>query len=97
MLTTQDRILIEQRLTNDKPSIAVAYILLIFLGALGAHRFYLGRTGTGIIMLLISLTFFGLIITLIWAFIDLFLIPGMIREKIDALRQKLTVEAMATT
>lgn len=95
MLTTQDKILIEQRITNEKPSIAVAYILLIFLGVLGAHRFYLGRTGSGIAMLLISLTIIGLIATAIWAFIDLFLIPSMVRETVEGLRQKLTTEALS--
>jgi TM2 domain-containing membrane protein YozV len=95
MLTTQDRILIEQRIANDKPSAAVAYILLIFLGVLGAHRLYLGRTGSGIAMLLISLTVVGLIVTVIWAVIDLFLIPSIIREKVEGMRQKLTTEALS--
>lgn len=96
MLSTQDKILIEQRITNEKPSAGVAYLLAIFLGFLGAHRFYLGRVGTGAVMLLISITFFGLVITVIWVFIDLFLIPGMIQEDVEALRQKYTVEAVST-
>jgi TM2 domain-containing membrane protein YozV len=95
MLTTADKILIEQRVTNEKPSVAVAYVLLIFLGIFGAHRFYLGKIGSGIVMLLLSLTVVGLIVTFIWSFIDLFLIPGQVREQVNALRQKLTVEAMA--
>ena len=97
MISTQDKILIEQRITNEKPSTGVAYLLAIFLGVLGAHRFYLGRAGTGVIMLLISLTFFGLVITSIWTLIDLFLIPGMIRSKVEALRQKYTLDALAST
>ncbi|MBR2050662.1 MAG: TM2 domain-containing protein [Rikenellaceae bacterium] len=28
-----------------------AYILLIFLGALGAHRFYIGKIGSGLLYL----------------------------------------------
>jgi TM2 domain-containing membrane protein YozV len=95
MLTTEDKILIEQRISNEKPSAGVAYLLAIFLGVLGAHRFYLGKTGTGVVMLLISLTFFGLAITYIWVLIDLFLIPGMIREKVDLLRRDLTLSAAA--
>ena len=97
MISTQDKILIEQRITNEKPSTGVAYLLAIFLGVLGAHRFYLGRAGTGVIMLLISLTFFGLVITSIWTLIDLFIIPGMIRSKVEALRQKYTLDALAST
>ena len=41
-LTTQQHMLIEQRITNDAKSPVVAYLLLIFLGFFGAHRFYLG-------------------------------------------------------
>ena len=95
MLTAQQQMLIEQRLANSGPSTAVAYLLLIFLGILGAHRFYLGRTGSGIAQLLLTLTILGAIVTGIWVFIDLFLIPGMIRQRQDAERQRLTVEMMA--
>lgn len=97
MISTQDKILIEQRITNDKPSTGVAYLLAIFLGVFGAHRFYLGRAGTGVIMLLLTLTVFGLAITSIWTLIDLFLIPGMIRSKVDMLRQRYLLDALAST
>ncbi|MEJ6008658.1 TM2 domain-containing protein [Novosphingobium aquae] len=93
-LSDTQRMLIEQRVANDKPSTGVAYLLCLFLGPLGAHRFYLGATGTGIVMLILSLTFFGLIISGPWAFIDLFLIPGIISGKVDAMRQRLAFEAM---
>ena len=55
---------------DDRDKI-VAALLAFFIGWLGIHRFYLGRTGSGIAMLLISCTFFGLILTLPWAFIDM--------------------------
>jgi TM2 domain-containing membrane protein YozV len=97
MLTTQDKILIEQRITNDKPSTGVAYLLLILLGFLGAHRFYLGRVGSAVAMLLISLTIIGLIVTAIWSIIDLFLIPSIIRERVEGIRQKLTTEALSNS
>jgi TM2 domain-containing membrane protein YozV len=63
-------------------SAAAAYLFCIFLGIFGAHRFYLGRTGSAIAMLLITVLTagFGVIITGIWAFIDLFLIGGILRE-----------------
>lgn len=51
-------------------SIVIGYILWIF-GFMGAHRFYYGRTLTGIIW------FFTLGLLFIGWIIDLFLIPGM--------------------
>jgi len=47
-----------------------AIILAIFLGAVGAHRFYLGQTGKGILYFLLGFGFFGLLGILdgvIWA------------------------------
>lgn len=95
MLTTQDRILIEQRVANDKPSMATAYVLGVFLGIFGAHRFYLDRKGSGIAMLILSITILGLIITFPWHIIDWFLIGGWVRNKTDDLRRDYTMEALA--
>jgi len=53
--------------------------------------------GSGVAMLLISLTIIGLIVTGIWAIIDLFLIPSIIREKVEGMRQKLTTDALSNT
>lgn len=43
--------------TKDK---LVAGLLAIFLGTLGIHKFYLGYTKSGVIMLLVSLFTFGI-------------------------------------
>lgn len=48
----------------------VAALLAFFLGTLGIHRFYLGRTGSGITMLVLSITLVGLIVTAPWALVD---------------------------
>jgi TM2 domain-containing membrane protein YozV len=95
MLNTQDKILIEQRVANDKPSMATAYVLGVFLGIFGAHRFYLEKKGSAVAMLLLSLTLIGLLITIPWHVIDWFLIGGWVREKTDDLRRDYTVQAMA--
>jgi TM2 domain-containing membrane protein YozV len=47
-----------------------AFLLAFFLGAFGVHRFYVGKTGSGIAMLVLTLTVIGAIVTVIWATID---------------------------
>lgn len=48
----------------------VAALLAFFIGTLGIHRFYLGRNGSGVVMLLLSLSVFGLLVSGPWALID---------------------------
>ncbi|GAA1424636.1 NINE protein [Agrococcus citreus] len=71
--------------------LSVAYLLLLFLGTLGAHRFYLGRNGSAAAML--SLTIVGTLTTMVlvgflllaavavWWVVDLFVTPGMVRDE----------------
>jgi TM2 domain-containing membrane protein YozV len=74
----------------NRKSVGVAYLLWFFVGWLGAHRFYLGQTGTGVAQLLLTLIgavlavviigFFLLAIVGVWLLVDLFLIPGMVQN-----------------
>lgn len=60
---------------SEKDFIATT-LLCFFLGALGIHRFYVGKTGTGIIQLL---TLGGLGI---WSLVDLVvIITGNFKDK----------------
>lgn len=83
-----------------KKSKGVAYVLWLLLGGIGAHRFYTGHTGTGIIYLVMQILgwltvaagigaflFFAIAI---WWLIDAFLIPGMIRQNNLMLAAELT-------
>ena len=56
--------------TNDRNKY-VAALIAFLIGTLGIHRFYLGRIGSGIVMLVLSITLVGLAITIPWAFIDM--------------------------
>ena len=87
-LSTDKQLLIEARVTNDGPSITVAYLFWFFLWIVSAHRFYLGRPGTAVLQILTY--FIG--IGFIWVIIDVFLIPGMVRSRQDDLRRRYAVE-----
>jgi TM2 domain-containing membrane protein YozV len=83
----------------NKKSTGVAYLLWFFLGGLGGHRFYAGKTGSAIAILLLTigglvLTFVGvgvvmLIAAGIWVLVDAFLIPGWIRNRNNLLAVQL--------
>ncbi|MHA6723154.1 TM2 domain-containing protein [Sphingomonas sp. RS2018] len=49
-----------------------AAVLAFFFGVMGIHRFYLGRTGSGIAMLLLTCTVVGIVASLIWSWVDIF-------------------------
>jgi TM2 domain-containing membrane protein YozV len=53
---------------KSEKSNLVALLLCLFLGGLGVHRFYVGKIGTGVLML-VTLGGLG-----IWALIDLIFI-----------------------
>ena len=91
-LTTAQLSLIEQRVANDGPNIVVAYLFWFFLALVSAHRFYLGRPGSAILQILSYLVLIGFF----WVVIDLFLIPGMVRQKRDALRQTMMLDMLVS-
>ena len=103
-LTTEEQILIEQRVTNGAKSPAAAYLLWFFVGWAGAHRFYLGQTGSALAMLLLNVVgwltaafligFLFLAIWGIWWLVDLFLISGMIDRQKSELRTRLMQDVL---
>jgi TM2 domain-containing membrane protein YozV len=106
-LTTQEQILIEQRVANEAKSVGAAYLLWFFLGGAGAHRFYLGQKSSGFAML--GLLVVGIITTpivigsvllvtlAIWAIVDAFLIPGLVQKQKDETRRRLTADAQISS
>jgi TM2 domain-containing membrane protein YozV len=84
----------------NKKSMAVAYVLWIFFGGLGGYRFYNAKTGSAVAQLL--MTIFGVIFLFayglgllllipvwIWLIVDVFLIPGWIRNHNSLLAMQL--------
>ncbi|WP_198018864.1 TM2 domain-containing protein [Azorhizobium doebereinerae] len=74
----------------NKKSTTVAYVLWIFFGGLGGHRFYCGKIGSAIAILLLTIAgaalavvgvgLVFLAVAGIWVLVDAFLIPGWIRN-----------------
>lgn len=86
----QAAVMAEGEFSARAKSTPLTYVLDVFLGTLGIHRFYLGEQGTGLAMLLITLLSagVGLIVTLPWAIVDLFLIAGMVERANTKIRKE---------
>ena len=64
-MTDQQKTVFLSEYNNCKKSTAVAVVLALLLGGLGAHRFYLNKIISGIIYLLFCWTFIPSIIALL--------------------------------
>lgn len=73
-LSSKELQLFQAEMMNRRKTSSTAWLLWAFTGGVGGHRFYLGRTGSAVAMLL---TLGGLGI---WTFVDIFLINGMVKE-----------------
>lgn len=66
-------IVVDGEAISDR-KILVAFLLALFLGTLGVHRFYCGRIGSGVAQLVLTLTVLGAPIAWIWSTVDWILI-----------------------
>jgi len=66
---------------SNRKSKGIAYLLWLFAGWAGAHRFYAGEMKTGAIQLVLALSVIGWLVLPFWLLLDLFVIPGMINER----------------
>ncbi len=66
-MTEPQRLLFATQMNGVRKHTTTATILAIFLGGIGAHHFYLGRAGVGVIYLLFSWTFIPVILGLLEA------------------------------
>jgi TM2 domain-containing membrane protein YozV len=80
-----------ERISNQK-SKPILTLLNLFLGTFGAHKFYMGNWGWGIVYLVLGITFFLAWIPFIVSFIELIRVILMSDQefsgKVEALREK---------
>lgn len=67
-LSENNKILFASEYNARRKDVGTAYILMIFLGFFGAHRFYIGEIFSGIMSILFCWTFIPLLI----CFLELF-------------------------
>src|SRR5690606_37388823 len=91
----------------NKKSSGVAYLLWFFTGGVGGHRFYMGRTGSAVGQLGLSIVGWltiwfavGLLFLIplgIWLLIDVFLVGGWVQEHNNALLSRLNTPGQKTS
>lgn len=79
-LDTRELLLLESEVKNQGKNMVVAYVLWYFLGIFGGHRFYMGRTGSAVAQLILSITVIGMLVTWIWWVVDAFLVHTWVKE-----------------
>lgn len=94
-LDARELLMLESEVKNRGKSMLVAYVLWYFLGLFGAHRFYMYRIATAVVMLVLSLTIFGMVVTFIWWVIDAFLLHGWVKDRNRQLEAELIQEIIA--
>ncbi len=75
-LNEQQRLMFMNQMAAHRKSDVVAILLAFFLGSFGAHRFYLGENGWGILYVLFCWTFIPHLVS----FVECFLLPARVRR-----------------
>lgn len=93
-ITHEDMIAIELRTDEESKAPFQAYVLWFFLGWLGAHRFYIGHSKSGLAMLLLSLSLVGFPISFFWWLFDSVRLGGLLQEERDLVRDRIARETL---
>lgn len=98
--------IVQSELENQKKSMVVAYLLWFFLGGAGAHRFYIGKTGSAVTMLILFLLgwgttwliigFFLIIPLYIWVLIDAFILHNEVNRINQGIERDILVRVSNT-
>ena len=85
-LSSQELLILQSELDKKGKSKTPAWLLWLFTGGIGGHRYYMGDIGYAVAM---TLTLGGLGI---WSLIDAFLINGAIDKKIEEIERDVMVK-----
>ena len=103
VLSSQQQMLIDRQASSKATSIPLAYLIWVLTGAIGGHRFYLGKISSGLVMLLLFTV--GLItlsagvgavilaVVWFWTLVDAVLIPDMVQQQNTPMRNRLGLQS----
>lgn len=99
-MNASTQMVIEQRVSQERKSKTVAYVLWLLLGFFGAQSFYMGRSGMGVLyivlwLLSICLLFPFLILGPLWL-VDGILLSGAVDRYNQNVRTRLSAEALVS-
>lgn len=75
-MTDQQKMIFMSQFTAARKDTTVAVLLALFLGGFGAHHFYMGNIGVGVLYAVFFWTFIPAFI----AFVECFLMPNRVRR-----------------
>ena len=87
-LTDEERMMFQNEMAASRKDPTVGVVLALFLGGVGAHRFYMGQTGLGILYL----CFCWLFVPAVIALVECFLMPGRVRAHNSAAAQQIVLK-----
>ena len=90
-LNDQERLMFQNEVNSRRKDVTAGVVLSLFLGGLGAHRFYMGQTGLGVLYL----CFFWTFIPAVVALVECFLMPARVREHNAVIAQETAVKLKA--
>jgi TM2 domain-containing membrane protein YozV len=93
MLSNEDQLLLNSELQKRGKNKLIAFLLLFFLGTVGGHRFYIGKGGA-VLMLILTLTGIGAIISIPMAIIDVFRISGWVDDHNQRIENEVTQQLL---
>lgn len=83
-MSDSQRLLFQSELNKERKNRTVALLLTLLLGGIGAHRYYMGQIGMGLVYTLFSWTFIPGIIALIELF--------FIMKRVDSYNERVAQE-----
>ena len=92
-MTDSQRMMFQSETTKMRKNRTTALLLALFLGGIGAHHYYMGNVGLGILYTVFCWTFIPGIV----AFIELFLIMERVDRYNEGMSQEVAVKVKALT